>query len=148
MTLLIAATLSCFFPLHIEIFLFLFQDYQYIVDTDFLKAEMQKILSLSDKEASAINTSSTESLDGPAFLPICLWPGEVQHLFHKSKIGYIDTFKFVLSVFGNNMFPHLLLSFLFIKYRKNPGNIPKPPSKYSGSLTRSLRRNTYVITSM
>ena len=36
-----------------------------------------------------------------------------------------DTFKFVLFAFGNNMFPHLLLNFLFIKYRKNPTTVPK-----------------------
>ena len=86
---------------------------------------MQKILSFSDHEASALHTSNTESLDGLAFFPICSWPGDIQHLFHKSEIGDTDTFKFVLFAFGNNMSPHLLLNFLFIKYPKNPTKIPK-----------------------
>ena len=110
-----------------QIFPFLFQEYQHIVNTDFLKAEMQKILFLRDNEASGLYTSNTESFDGLAFFPICLWPGEIQHLFRKSKIGYTNTFKFVLSAFGNKfVFANLLLNFLFIKYRKNSGKIPKP----------------------
>ena len=114
-----------FFSLPTQIFPFLFQDYQHIVHTAFLKAEMQKILSLYDYEASALHTSNTESLDGLAFFPICSWPGYIQHLFHKSEIGDTNTFKLVLHAFGNSMSPHLLLNFLFIKYRKNPSKIPK-----------------------
>ena len=71
----------------------LFQDYQKIVNTAFLKAEMQKILSLSDHEASELDNSNTESFDGLAFLPINSWPGDIQYLFHKSEIGDTDTFK-------------------------------------------------------
>ena len=86
---------------------------------------MQKILSLSDHEASALHSSNTESLDGLAFFSISSWTGYIQHLFHKSEIGDTDTFKFIVFAFGNNMSPHLLLNFLFIKYRKNPTKIPK-----------------------
>ena len=87
---------------------------------------MQKILSFSNHEVSALHTSNTESLDGLSFFPICSYPGDIQHLFHKSEIGDTDTFKFVLFAFGKNMFPHLLLTSLFIKYQKNPTKIPKP----------------------
>ena len=125
MTVLIATISSWFFPLPIQIFPFLFQDYQHIVHIAFLKAEMQKILSLSDHEASALHTSITEFPDGLAFFPICSWPGDIQHLLHKSKIGDTGTFKFILFAFGDNMSPHLLLNFLFIKYQKNLGKIPK-----------------------
>ena len=95
-----------FFSLPTQIFPFLFQDYQHIVHTAFLKAEMQKILSLSDHEASALHIFITESPDGLAFFPICSWPGDIQHLLHKSKIGDTGTFKFILFAFGNNMSPH------------------------------------------
>ena len=126
MTVLIATTSSsCFFPYPEKYSPFLFQDYQHIVHKAFLKTEMQKILSFSDHEASALHASNTESLDGLAFFPICSYPGDMQHLFHKSEIGYTNTFKFVLFAFGNNMSPHLLLNFLFIKYRNNPTKIPK-----------------------
>ena len=91
----------------------------------FSKAETQKILSLSDHEASALHISNTESLDGLAFFPICSWPADIQHLFHKSEIGDTNTFKLVLHAFGNSMSPHLFLNFLFFKYRKNPSKIPK-----------------------
>ena len=86
---------------------------------------MQKILSLSAHEASELHNSNTESLDGLAFFPINSWPGDIRNLFHKSEIGDTDTFKFILFAFGNNMSPHLLLNFLLIKYRNNPGKIPK-----------------------
>ena len=42
MTVLIATTSSWFFPLPIQIFSFLFQDYHHIVHAAFLKAEVQK----------------------------------------------------------------------------------------------------------
>ena len=65
---------SWFFSLtHTNISLF-FQDYQHIVHTAVLKAEIQKILSLSDHEATALHTSNMESLDGLAFFPIFSWP--------------------------------------------------------------------------
>ena len=106
MTVLIATISSWFFPLPIRIFPFLFQDYQHIVHIAFLKAEMQKILSLSDHEASALHIFITESPNGLAFFPICSWPGDIQHLLHKSEIGDTSTFKFILFAFGNNMSPH------------------------------------------
>ena len=62
MIVLIPTTSSWFFPLPIQIFSVIFQDYQHIVQTAFSKAEMQKILSLSDHEASALHTSNSESL--------------------------------------------------------------------------------------
>ena len=126
MTILCSRTSSWFFSLtHTNISLFFFQDYQHIVHTAFLKAEMQKILSLSDHEATALHTSNTDSLDGPAFFLIFSWPGDIRHLLHKSEIGDTNTFKFVLFAFGSNMSPHLFLNFLFIKYRNTPGKIPK-----------------------
>ena len=125
MEVLIATTSSWFSPLPIQIFSVIFQDYQHIVQTAFSKAEMQKILSLFDHEVSALHTSNSESLDGLAFFPICSWSENIRHLFHKSEIGGTGTFKFVLFAFGNNMPPHLLLNFFFIKYRKNPSKIPK-----------------------
>ena len=114
-----------FFPFLIQKFGFLFQNYQYIVHTAFLKTEVQRILSLSDHEASALHTSNAEFLNGLAFFPICSWPEDILLLFHKSEIGDTDTFKFVLFAFGNNTCPHLLLNFLFIKYWRNPTKIPK-----------------------
>ena len=129
-----------------QIFPFLFQDYQYIVDIAFLNAEMQKILSLFDNEGSALHTSSTESLDGLAFFPICSRPGEIQHLFRKSKIGYTDTFKFLTSAFGNNIFPIYSWIFPSSNREKTLVRFPNAPSKYSGSLTPRLRTNPYVIT--
>ena len=86
---------------------------------------MQKILFLSEHEASELHNSNTESLDHLPFFPKNSWSGGIQDLFHKSKIGDTDTFKFVIFAFGNNMSPYLLLNFLFIKYRKSPGKIPK-----------------------
>ena len=83
---------------------------------------MQKILSLSVHEASELHNPNTESPDGLAFFPINSWRGDIRNLFCKSEIGDTDTFKFI---FDNNMSPHLLLNFLLIKYRNNPGKIPK-----------------------
>ena len=122
---LIAITSSWNFPHPYRHSPFLFQDYQQIVNTAFLKVEMQKILSLSEHEASELQNANTESLDGLAFFPINSWPRGIRNLFHKSGIGDTDTFKFFLFAFGNNMSPHLLLNFLFIKYRKKPGIVPK-----------------------
>ena len=101
---------------HIDIPPFSFQDYQQIVNTVFLKAEMQKILSLSEHQASELHNSNSESLDGKAFFPINSWPEDVENLFYKFETGDNDTFKFILFAFGNNMSPHLLLNFLLIKY--------------------------------
>ena len=136
-----------FHPLPIQIFPFLFQDYQYIVHAAILKAEMQKILSLSDHEASVLHTSNTESLDGIAFFPICSWTGDIQHLSHKSETGNTDTFKFILFAFGNNMSPPFTLEFSFHQIPKEPyqDSQAHPPNTVDHS---SLRRNTYGITSM
>ena len=71
MKVLIATTSSWFSPLPIQIFSVIFQDYQHIVQTAFSKAEMQKILSLSDHEVSALHTSNSESLDGLACKSYC-----------------------------------------------------------------------------
>ena len=38
-----------------------------MINTGFLKAELQKILSLSELEATELHDSNTESLDGLAF---------------------------------------------------------------------------------
>ena len=114
-----------FFPYPYKYFSFFFQDYQHIVHTAVLKADIQKILCLSDHEATLLHTSNIESLDSLAFFPIFSWPGDIRHLLHKSEIGHTDTFKFVLFEFESNMSPHLFLNFLFIKYRKTPGKIPK-----------------------
>ena len=73
-----------------------------------------------------------------------MWPRNIQTLFHKFEIGDTDTFKFILFAVGKNMSPHLLLNFLFIKYQRNPGKIPK--HKHGGQVIPSLRRNTYSIT--
>ena len=54
-----------------------FQDYQQIASTAFLKAEMQKILSLSEHYASELHNFNTEPLDGLAFFPINSWPGDI-----------------------------------------------------------------------
>ena len=86
---------------------------------------MQKILSLSEHESSELHNSNTESLDGLAFFPINSWPRDIQNLFLKCEIGDTDTFKFILFACGNYMSPHLLLNFLLIKYRNNPGKILK-----------------------
>ena len=86
---------------------------------------MQKILSLSEHEDSELHNSNTESLDGLASFPINSSPGDIHNLFHKSEIGDTDTFKFILFAFGKYMSHHLLLNFLLIKYRNNPGKIPK-----------------------
>ena len=121
----VSQILPGFFSLtHTNISLF-FQDYQHIVHTAVLKADIQKILCLSDHEATLLHTSNIESLDSLAFFPIFSWPGDIRHLLHKSEIGHTDTFKFVLFEFESNMSPHLFLNFLFIKYRKTPGKIPK-----------------------
>ena len=67
MAILIATTSSWYFP-HPYIYSpFLFQDYQQMINTGFLKAELQKILSLSEREATELHDSNTESLDGLAF---------------------------------------------------------------------------------
>ena len=113
------------YPSPIQVSPFLFQHYQQIVNTDFLKAEMQKILSLSEHETSELQNSNTKSLDSLAFFPINSLPRDIQNVFYKSEIFDTDTFKFVLFAFGSNMSSNLLLSFLFIKYRKNPDKIPK-----------------------
>ena len=86
---------------------------------------MQRTLPLSEHEVLELQNSNIESLDGLAFFPISSWPGDIQTLFHKTEIGDIDTFQLILFAYGNNMSPHLLLSFLFIKYQKNPGKISK-----------------------
>ena len=52
---------SCNLPFPYRYSSFLFQDYQQIVNTTFLKAEMQKILSLSEHEVSKLQNSNTES---------------------------------------------------------------------------------------
>ena len=39
------------------------------------------------------------------FLPINSWRRDIQNLFHKSEMGDIDTFKFILFAFGGNMSP-------------------------------------------
>ena len=98
---------------------------------------MQKTPSLSDHEASAFHTSNTEFFDGRAFSPICSWPGDIQHLFHKSEIGDTDTFKSILFVSENNMSPHLLLNFIFINTKtKEPEQGPQihPPNTMDHSL--------------
>ena len=46
---------------------FLFQDYQQIVNTAFLNADIQKMQSLSGHKALELQNSNTESLDGLAF---------------------------------------------------------------------------------
>ena len=99
--------------------------HQQIVNTTFLKADMQRTLPLSEHEVLEFQNSNIESLDGLAFFPISSWPGDIQTLFHKTEIGGIDTFQLILFAYGNNMSPHLLLNFLFIKYQKNPGKISK-----------------------
>ena len=48
---------------------FLFQEYQQIVNAATLKAEMQKILSLSEHEASEHQSSNADSLNVLAFFP-------------------------------------------------------------------------------
>ena len=113
------------FPLPIQIFLFVFQNYQQFVNTAFLKTEMQRIPSLSDHEAAELHNCNTESLDGLAFFPINSWPADIRNLFHKSEPSDISTFKFIVFAFDSNISPHLFLNFLLIKYRKNPGKIPK-----------------------
>ena len=45
----------------------LFQGCQQTVNTDFLKAEMKKILSFSENEASELQNSNIESFDDLAF---------------------------------------------------------------------------------
>ena len=120
MKVLIATTSSWFSPLPIQIFSVIFQDYQHIVQTAFSKAEMQKILSLSDHEVSALHTSNSESLDDLAFFPICSWSENIQHLFHKSEIGGTGTFKFVLFAFGNNMPPPFTPEFFLHQIPKEP----------------------------
>ena len=67
--------------------LLFFQDYQEIVSTAFLNAEMQKILSLSEREAQELQNSNTESLDGFAFFLINSWTREIWNLLHKSKMS-------------------------------------------------------------
>ena len=125
MIVLIATTSSWFFPLtHTNIPLFI-SGLPTHCPHSLREGRDAKILPISDHEASALHISNTESLDGLAYFPICSWPGDIRHLFHKSKIGDIDTFKFVLFALGNKISPHLLLNFLFIKYRKNTGKIPK-----------------------
>ena len=44
-------------------------DYQQIVNTTFLNAEMQKILFLSKLEAQELQNSNTESFDGLTLKP-------------------------------------------------------------------------------
>ena len=44
-------------------------DYQQIVNTTFLNAEMQKILFLSKLEVQELQNSNTESLDGLTLKP-------------------------------------------------------------------------------
>ena len=128
---IIATTSSCPFyhpyryPTTPLLLFFYFLDYQQIANAAFLRTEMKKILSLSEHEPSELHNSNTESHEGISFFPINSWPGDIRYLFHKSEFGDTNTFKFILFSFGNNMYPHLLLNFLFIKYRKNPGKIPK-----------------------
>ena len=64
---LIVTTSSWYFPHRYIYSPFLFQDYQQMINTGFLKAELQKILSLSEREATELHDSNTESLDGLAF---------------------------------------------------------------------------------
>ena len=68
-----------------------------------------------------------------------------------SKLSFINPKLVALtpsdsSAFGNNMPFHLLLNFVFIKYRKNSAKILKQSSKHSGSFIPSLGKNTYAIT--
>ena len=112
------------------------------------KAEVQKILYLSDHEVSALHTSDTESLDGLAFFPIYSWPGDIRYLFHKSEIGNTDNLRFALFAFENNMSPIYFWIFSSSNTERTLARFPNASSKYSGSFTPSLRRNTYGITSM
>ena len=75
----VAITFSFNFPLLYRYppFFFFPQDYQEIVSTAFLNAEMQKILSLSEHEAQELQNSNNESLDGFAFFPINSWTREI-----------------------------------------------------------------------
>ena len=109
---------------------------------------MQRIFSLSEHEVLDLQNSNTESFDGLAFFLINLWPRDIWTLFQKSEIGDTDNFKFYVFAFENNMSPHLLLNFLFIKYWKNTGKITKRISKHSGALIPSLIKNTFGITSI
>ena len=111
-----------------------------MVNTTFLKAEMQRILSLSEHEALELQNSKTESLDGLAFFPINSRPRDIQILFHKSKIDDDDTFKFIVFVFENNM--SSICSWIFSSL--NTGRILlrflNESSKHGWSFIPSLRK--------
>ena len=87
--------------------------YQQIVNTPFLKTEMLPLLMLKNtvllckQEVSEPQNSNTESHDKLAKRPRLR---DIQNLFHKSKIGETDTFKFILFTFGSIMSSYLLLS--------------------------------------
>ena len=124
MTVLITSTSSFFVPLPIQIFPFWFRITSTLLTPSWRQRCKKYSPSLIMKPQHS-TLPTTECLDGLTFFPICSWPGDMQHLFHKSEIGDTETFKFVVFAFGNKMSPHLLMNFLFIKYRQNPAKIFK-----------------------
>ena len=64
-----------------------FKCFQNIVNTAFLKAEMQNILSFNEHKASELQNSNTVSIDDLMYFLINSWSTDIRNLFHKSEIG-------------------------------------------------------------
>ena len=119
-------TFSCIVPFPYSCSSFLFQDYQQIVNTTFLKAEIQKITIPLWTWSLRAPSFSIGSLDGLAFSQINVWPRDIWNLFRKFELA-TPISSYSSSLHLETTYYPLICSwiFFFSKYWKNPAKLPK-----------------------
>ena len=100
-------------------------NYQDLISGSFLTVEAQKIMNLSQLDFTQLTLSLKGAIDGQAFPLVSAWPPSMHYIIYKETFGDLDTFKAILFLYGNGLFPHIALPFLLTKYRLRPDTISK-----------------------
>ena len=139
-------TFSCIVPFPYSCSSFLFQDYQQIVNTTFLKAEIQKITIPLWTWSLRAPSFSIGSLDGLAFSQINVWPRDIWNLFRKFELA-TPISSYSSSLHLETTYYPLICSWIF--FSVNTGrtlpSFPNEFSKNSGPFILFLRKNITSI---
>ena len=103
----------------------------YIKEEQYLKTLLE--LNKLTKEKRITKRENLKYLpDGDTFCPISTWPSSVREILEHDTITDKNTFKLILSVYGNEISPDVLTEYVYTLILNTHSKIKKAHTNYSG----------------
>ena len=103
----------------------------YIKEEQHLKTLLE-LNKLTNEERITKRENLKHLLDGNIFYPIFTWPFSIREILEHDTITDKNTFKLILSVYGNEISPDVLTEYVYTLILNTHSKIKKAHTNYSG----------------